>query len=343
MKKQYQTSDFDYTLPESLIAQYPLEERAASRLLSIGRDTGSVEHLDFHSTLDLLQPGDLLVKNNTRVIPARIYGRKATGGKLECLVERVLSSHAVLAHLKVSKSPGPGTRLYFADDVEVEVIGREGALFQLQFLTEETALDVLHKYGEIPLPPYMKRSPVASDSERYQTVFGYKEGAVAAPTASLHFDQALLDALVEKGVQQAEVTLHVGAGTFQPVRTESLQEHVMHQEYMEVSQDVCDAIAETKQRGGRIVALGTTVVRCLETAAKTGELAPYKGETQLFITPGYQFQCVDALITNFHLPKSTLLMLVCAFGGYSNIMSAYSTAIEEQYRFFSYGDAMFIA
>ncbi len=336
------TQDFDYILPEAQIAKYPLEKRTASRLLVVDRASQTLADRQFADIIDLIDKKDLLVCNDTRVIPARLFGVKSTGGKIECLVERILSSQRVLAHIKSSKSPKPGQRLKLAEAFEVEVIARHDALFELEFLTESSALETLHQYGAIPLPPYIDRQPEGLDKERYQTVFAKREGAVAAPTASLHFDEATLKALDEKGVDRAFVTLHVGAGTFQPVRTDSLKEHVMHKEYLEVSPQVCQKVQECRQRGGRVIALGTTVVRCLETAGQSGELKPFQGDTQLFIYPGYDFKIIDALLTNFHLPKSTLLMLVSALGGHKLIMNAYAHAVTQGYRFFSYGDAMFV-
>lgn len=338
----YKTSDFDYQLPPALIASEPLLERTESRLLCLNKVTGSVNHRVFKALEALLMPEDLLVLNDTRVIPARLYGQKTTGGRVECLVER-LSDQEMLAHLRASKTPKPGQILKFADAFAMEVVGRAGDLFQLRCLSTEPLLNLLERYGEMPLPPYIQRSVVENDQTRYQTVYAKHKGAVAAPTAGLHFDETLLDRLSQRGIAIAYVTLHVGAGTFQPVRTENLSEHVMHKERISVSSSVCDAVSDCRRRGGRVVAVGTTVVRSLETAAQGGELEPFEGETQLFITPGYTFRVVDALVTNFHLPKSTLLMLVCAFGGYENVMNAYREAIEKRYRFYSYGDAMFLA
>lgn len=337
-----QLSDFHYDLPPELIAFAPLAERTASRLLKVDGVTGTYEDGVFTDVPDLLQPGDLLVFNNTRVIPARLHGQKASGGKVEVLVERIVDTHAVLAHVRASKAPKPGTRLLLENVVEAEVTGREGDLFAICFLQPEPVLEILEQYGHMPLPPYIEREDNLADRERYQTVFAQKPGAVAAPTAGLHFDQALLAALQAKGVQTAAVTLHVGAGTFQPVRVQNLAEHIMHAEYVDVSAAVCEAVAACKARGGRVIAVGTTSVRSLESAAQTGTLQPMQADTRLFITPGYRFKVVDALITNFHLPESTLLMLVSAFTGYDTIKRAYAHAIEQRYRFFSYGDAMFL-
>ena len=332
-------SDFHFELPESLIAQWPAEERSASRLLVLGRD-GAIDHRRFWELPQLLRPGDLLVFNDTRVMRARLFGRKATGGRVEILIERLLAPDRALAHVRASKTPKPGTWLE-VDGVAIEVVGRRADLFELR-LTEGDFEALMARAGHVPLPPYIRREDRPQDETRYQTVYARHPGSVAAPTAGLHFDQALLDALTAMGVEQARVTLHVGAGTFQPVRSERLEEHRMHAEWLRVDAAVCEAVARTRARGGRVVAVGTTSVRSLETAAAGGELKPYEGETRLFITPGYRFRVVDALITNFHLPESTLLMLVCAFGGYRPVMAAYRQAVAAGYRFFSYGDAMFL-
>jgi S-adenosylmethionine:tRNA ribosyltransferase-isomerase len=335
------TSDFDYPLPEELIAQRPLQRRSASRLLYVPGD-GDVEDRFFSELPQLLQPGDLLVFNDTRVFPARVFGRKTTGGRIELLVERILGDRRALVHIRASKSPKAGAVLELPAGVRASVGERQGELFNVTFDCEGTLLEYLEQVGRMPLPPYIVREDEVEDAERYQTVYAQRTGAVAAPTAGLHFDEALLDKLQERGIGQAYVTLHVGAGTFQPVRVERVQDHYMHAEQFEVSDEVCRRIAETRARGGRVVAVGTTVVRSLETAAAGGELQPFTGETNLFITPGYRFRCIDALITNFHLPRSSLLMLVCAFGGYERIMHAYRHAVWRRYRFFSYGDAMLI-
>ncbi|MEE9302859.1 MAG: tRNA preQ1(34) S-adenosylmethionine ribosyltransferase-isomerase QueA [Thiotrichaceae bacterium] len=339
-------SDFHYDLPVELIAQEPLAERTSSRLLQMNGKTGEIIDGQFADVLALIEPDDLLVFNDTRVIPARLYGHKETGGKVEVLVERVLDEHVLLAHIRASKSPKSGAILTLEGQIKAKVLGREGhndSLFRLEFDNDSTVLQLLEQYGHIPLPPYIERSDNKTDKERYQTVFADKPGAVAAPTAGLHFDDHMMQALRRKGVATAKVTLHVGAGTFQPVKTDDLSEHVMHAEYVEVSTETCAAIEACQQRGGRVVAVGTTTVRSLESAcARTGKLEEYSGDTQLFITPGYQFKAVDVLLTNFHLPGSTLLMLVSAFAGYENIFSAYSYAVEHRYRFFSYGDAMFL-
>ena len=340
-------SDFHFELPEELIARYPMESRSASRLLHLDGKSGVLAHKQFTDIVGLLQAGDLLVFNNTRVIPARMLGQKVSGGKVEVLVERILDDHHVLAHVRANKSPKPGTMMRMEDAVDVEMIERQDALFKLKFHSQETVLHVLEAHGHMPLPPYIDRPDEDSDKERYQTVYNEKPGAVAAPTAGLHFDDDILQQLKDKGVNFEFVTLHVGAGTFQPVRVDNILEHQMHSEYAEVPDNVVKAINETRQRGGRVVAVGTTSVRSLESAAqaslKQGEaLQPFFDDTDIFIYPGYEFQIVDAMITNFHLPESTLIMLVSAFVGKENIMKAYEEAIEQKYRFFSYGDAMFL-
>ncbi|MBI5042070.1 MAG: tRNA preQ1(34) S-adenosylmethionine ribosyltransferase-isomerase QueA [Gammaproteobacteria bacterium] len=336
-----QRSDFSFALPPELIAQAPLAERAASRLLCVDAG-GHIGDRGFRELAELLHPGDLLVLNDTRVIPARLHGHKASGGRIEVLVERVLDSRRILAQVRASKTPRDGAHLHLEGAIEARVLGREGEFFVLEFTGEDAVLTLLERHGHMPLPPYITRADAAADRERYQTVFAREPGAVAAPTAGLHFDAAMLAQLGERDVEIAYVTLHVGAGTFQPLRVERLDEHVMHAERVEVGAATCERIAAAKARGGRVVAVGTTVVRSLETAAQSGMLQPYMGETRLFITPGFEFRVVDALVTNFHLPESTLLMLVCAFGGYEPVMRAYRHAVEQRYRFFSYGDAMFL-
>lgn len=334
--------DFHYHLPEALIAQYPVAERSASRLLVVDNTPLQFHDRIFRDVLALIQPEDLLVFNNTRVIPARLFGRKASGGKLEVLIERLSSERSALAHIRASKSPKPGSEIIIDERYPIQVVGRQDALFELLLPDELDWLSLLNEVGHMPLPPYIERADEIPDQERYQTVYGEREGAVAAPTAGLHFDQALLDALEHKGVQKSFVTLHVGAGTFQPVRVEDIREHPMHSEYVEVSQATCLAVNACRARGGRVIAVGTTAVRCLETASRSGEIAPFQGDTDIFIYPGYRFRSVDAMITNFHLPESTLLMLVAAFIGHQAIMQAYEYAIQQGYRFFSYGDAMFL-
>ncbi|KAA0695021.1 tRNA preQ1(34) S-adenosylmethionine ribosyltransferase-isomerase QueA [Halopseudomonas laoshanensis] len=333
-------SDFQFELPDRLIARHPLAERRASRLLCLDGPSGSLEHRHFADLLDYLRPGDLMVFNNTRVIPARLFGRKESGGQLEILVERVLDGRRVLAHVRSSKSPKPGSRIVLDDGTLATMLARHDALFELEFA--EDVLPLLERIGHMPLPPYIDRADEASDRERYQTVYAARAGAVAAPTAGLHFDQALLQAIADQGVETAQVTLHVGAGTFQPVRVERIEDHHMHSEWLEVGQSVVDAVRACKARGGRVVAVGTTSVRSLETAARSGEIEPFAGDTNIFIYPGRPFHVVDALVTNFHLPESTLLMLVSAFAGYAETMAAYRAAVDNEYRFFSYGDAMFI-
>jgi S-adenosylmethionine:tRNA ribosyltransferase-isomerase len=333
-------ADFSFELPDSLIARHPLAERRSSRLLTLDGPTGALAHRQFTDLLEHLRPGDLMVFNNTRVIPARLFGQKASGGKLEILIERVLDSHRVLAHVRSSKSPKPGTQLLIDGGGEAEMVARHDALFELRF-TEEV-LPLLDRVGHMPLPPYIDRPDEGADRERYQTVYAQRSGAVAAPTAGLHFDEELMGKIAEKGVSTAFVTLHVGAGTFQPVRVERIEDHHMHKEWLEVGQDVVDAVAECRARGGRVIAVGTTSVRSLESAARDGTLKPFSGDTDIFIFPGRPFHVVDALVTNFHLPESTLLMLVSAFAGYPETMAAYAAAVENGYRFFSYGDAMFI-
>lgn len=333
-------SDFQFELPDRLIARHPLAERRASRLLCLDGPSGGLEHRHFADLLEYLRPGDLMVFNNTRVIPARLFGRKETGGQLEILVERVLDSRRVLAHVRSSKSPRPGSRILLEGGAVVTMLARQDALFELGF--DEDVLPLLERVGHMPLPPYIDRADEAADRERYQTVYAAKAGAVAAPTAGLHFDQALLQSITDMGVHSAHVTLHVGAGTFQPVRVERIEDHHMHSEWLEVGQDVVDAVTACRARGGRVIAVGTTSVRSLESAARDGVLKPFSGDTDIFIYPGRPFHVVDALVTNFHLPESTLLMLVSAFAGYPSTMAAYRAAVAGEYRFFSYGDAMFI-
>lgn len=335
-------SDFDYTLPDELIARYPAAERGSSRLLQLQKNTGAVSHGQFRDLLQLLQPGDLLVFNNTKVIPARLFAKKPTGGNVEILLERILQNNRVIAHVRASKGLKPGSVVRLENHIEVQCIKQQNELFELEFLCEQNIFSILDEVGHIPLPQYMERQDEKDDIQRYQTVYAKHPGAVAAPTAGLHFDESMLIELNKKGVNSAFVTLHVGAGTFKPVRVTHIAEHVMHAEYAEVSAEVCRLVQETRAKGKRIIAVGTTSVRCLETAAKTGEIQEFRGDTNIFIYPGYRFQCVDALITNFHLPQSTLLMLVGAFAGLSKILSAYEQAIAEKYRFYSYGDAMFI-
>ena len=341
-------TDFSFELPEELIAQQPVAERTASRLLVLDGATGVTEDKVFTDLIEFLQAGDVLVFNNTEVIPARLHGKKASGGKVEVLVERIVDEHTALAHVRASKSPKAGTELIFEKDITAQVIGRDGDLFVVEFnlSNKNSVLDILNQIGHMPLPPYIQREDEDFDQERYQTVYAKKPGAVAAPTAGLHFDDEMLQQLSDNGIEQIHVTLHVGAGTFQPVRADDLNDHHMHKEWIELTEENCKKINKAKEEGRRIIAVGTTSVRCLESAAlfsnKEGLLEPYQGETDIFITPGYEFKVIDALVTNFHLSESTLLMLVSAFAGYENIKNAYQYAIKEKYRFFSYGDAMFM-
>ena len=335
-------SDFNYHLPAELIAQKPLAQRSASRLLQLNKQTGSVVDAQFSDFIDLLTSDDLLVFNDTRVIPARLFANKETGGKVEILIERIEDTRLALAHVRASKSPKPGSMLHLQNGTTCSVLGREDDLFRLQFNTELTLLELLAEIGHMPLPPYIERADDKDDLERYQTVFAKQAGAVAAPTAGLHFDQEIMQKLEQKGIAKTFVTLHVGSGTFQPVRVDDLSQHVMHKEFFQVSDTCVQAVREAKQRGGRVVAIGTTAVRALESASVSGELQSGCGDTQLFITPGYRFKTVDAMLTNFHLPESTLLMLISAFAGYDAVMAAYQHAIKQRYRFFSYGDAMAI-
>lgn len=335
-------SDFDYELPNELIARYPLANRSDSRLLCLNGKTGALQHRQFVDLIELLSPLDLLIGNDSRVIPARLLGQKETGGRVEILVERILDQHTVLAHVRVSKKPKSGSLFYFDENVRFEVLGRRDNLYELACLDARPVIEVIEAIGQIPLPPYFHRAPEASDLERYQTVFANEKGSVAAPTAGLHFDQVLIDQLKAKGVEMAFVTLHVGAGTFAPVRVDDITQHQMHSEYAVVSPEVVEKIKKTKQQGGRVIAIGTTAARTLETASLSGHITPFSGDTDIFMYPGFQFRCIDALITNFHLPCSTLLMLVAALGGYEAVMAAYREAVARQYRFFSYGDAMFI-
>ncbi|NEX15752.1 MAG: tRNA preQ1(34) S-adenosylmethionine ribosyltransferase-isomerase QueA [Halochromatium sp.] len=347
-------SDFHFDLPDELIAQHPLSERSASRLLALDGPSGRVEDLRFRDLPSLLRPNDLLVFNDTRVIPARLFAQKATGGRVEVLIERVVDRHEALAHLRASKTPRAGTQLHLPDGERLLVVAREEALFRLRALGAALP-ELMRQHGHVPLPPYIRRADEAADRERYQTVYAEREGAVAAPTAGLHFDSAMLEQLAAAGIATAGVTLHVGAGTFQPVREEDLDRHPMHAEWFEVNEDAVAQIKATGAAGGRIIAVGTTTVRSLETAAAiaagagaseetptSSVLAAYRGESRLFIRPPYEFRVVDAMITNFHLPCSTLLMLVSAFAGHQSIMAAYQHAIVQRYRFFSYGDAMFL-
>ncbi len=336
-------AEFDYHLPSELIAQHPLKNRNDSRLLVIDKQTGGVEDSFFYQLETFLRPGDCLILNNTQVFPARIFGKKQTGGKVELLVERIIDDKTVYAHLKSSKSPKLGAALILEGGIHCEMLGRHEDLFILSLNMEGTWLELLEQFGHMPLPPYIERQDDVEDKTRYQTVYAQTAGAVAAPTAGLHFTDEQLDTLKAQGISHEFITLHVGAGTFQPVRCDDVDDHVMHKEWASLSPQVCEKIIQTKAQGGRIIAVGTTVTRCLEFAALSGVLKPFTGDTDLFIKPGFEYRVVDALITNFHLPKSTLLMLVSAFASKPIMDDAYQHAIKQEYRFFSYGDAMLIA
>jgi S-adenosylmethionine:tRNA ribosyltransferase-isomerase len=338
-------SEFDFHLPDELIAKYPTPQRTSSRLLHLTAPEGRITHHVFSDLTGLLDPGDLLVFNNTRVLRARLLGRKSSGGRIEILIERITGRCEALAQVRASKAPKPGSEIILdgADNHErVIVVGRSGQFFQLLF-PEPGVSETLDKLGHIPLPPYIDREDEIEDFSRYQTVYASEDGAVAAPTAGLHFDEALMSALALKGIEQAFVTLHVGAGTFQPVRVNEIEDHDMHSELISVNEEVCSQVERCRDRGGRVIAVGTTSVRCLETASESGEIRPFEGATDIFIYPGYEFRMVDAMLTNFHLPESTLLMLVSAFAGMAQVKTAYQQAIDHNYRFFSYGDAMFIS
>ena len=335
-------SDFHFDLPPELIAQAPLPDRSDSRLLLVPPGDAPFQDRQFRELPDLLQAGDLLIFNDTRVIPARLYGQKQTGGQVEILIERLLPDQCVRAQVGASKSPKAGSAITLTDGTVLTVLGRDEEFYRLRFETKEPVETLLNRLGRMPLPPYIQRDADADDDTRSQTVFARHAGAVAAPTAGLHFDEALLDRLQAKGVETGHITLHVGAGTFQPMRAENLKDHVMHSEWLNVGADLCAQIAATKARGGRVIAVGTTVLRALETAIVDGVVKPFAGDTQIFIFPGYQIRSIDALITNFHLPESTLLMLVSAFAGKDRIFAAYRHAVSQRYRFFSYGDAMLL-
>ena len=335
-------SDFHFDLPPELIAQAPLPERSASRLLVVPGDGGDFIDKNVRDLPEFLHSGDLLIFNDTRVIPARLYGQKESGGRVEILLERITHAHEVRAQVGASKSPKPDSKIILDEGTQITVLGREGEFYRLRFETTEPLEKVLLRAGRMPLPPYIQRDADITDDVRYQTVFAKQPGAVAAPTAGLHFDDALLDGLKAKGVEFGHITLHVGAGTFQPMRSETLQEHTMHREWLNVGAELCGQIAKTRSRGGRVIAVGTTVVRALETAYRDGEVKPYADDTQIFIFPGVKVKSVDALVTTFHLPESTLMMLVSAFSGRDRIMAAYQHAIDQRYRFFSYGDAMLL-
>jgi S-adenosylmethionine:tRNA ribosyltransferase-isomerase len=334
--------DFDYELPQELIAQFPPAERGTGRLLHLDGRTGALEDRRFRDIVELVAPGDVVVVNDTRVIKARLTGRKKTGGRIEVMVERVLGRDEVLAQVGANHPTRVGAKLVLADAVEATVVDREREFFRLRFEDCDDVMALLERHGSVPLPLYISRAAESGDTERYQTVYAREPGAVAAPTAGLHFDPALLDALRARGAALARLTLHVGAGTFQPVRLQDLSRHEMHGERYSVPREAVETIAQARRRGGRVLAVGTTTLRALESAAADGELKPGSGETRLFILPGYRFRVVECLLTNFHLPRSTLLMLVSAFGGMDNIRRAYKHAIESRYRFYSYGDAMLI-
>jgi S-adenosylmethionine:tRNA ribosyltransferase-isomerase len=338
-------TDFHYDLPAELSAQQPLADRSASRLLCLQRGTGALADRMFRELPELLDAGDLLVFNDTRVIPARVFGRKDSGGRVEVLIERVLGANRCLAQVRASKSPRPGTCLLLDGDYRMRVAGRQGTFYELLLEAGPAPMTLeglMAGHGHMPLPPYIQRDDTPADRERYQTVYASRPGAVAAPTAGLHFDRELLDALARRGVECTRVTLHVGAGTFQPVRVEEIAEHRMHAEYLEVGAEACAAVAAARRRGKRVIAVGTTSVRCLETAAAGGTLEPFAGDSRLFIYPGYRFRVIDGMVTNFHLPESTLLMLVSAFAGRAAVLDAYRHAVGQAYRFFSYGDAMLL-
>lgn len=350
LRSKVQVADFHFELPEQLIAKAPKAERTASRLMQLDGNSGDINHRNFADIVELVEPGDLLIFNDTRVIPARMFGQKSTGGKVEILVERMLDEHSVLAHVRANKAPKPGNVIDFEGGSSATMIARHNDLFELHFGDHSKVLEILESDGHMPLPPYIDRPDTEDDKERYQTVYNDKPGAVAAPTAGLHFTDALLEQIRAKGVNTAFVTLHVGAGTFQSIRVDSVTDHKMHSEYADVPESVVKAIQETKSNGKRVIAVGTTSVRSLESAAwksgmedgKVSDLKPFTGETDIFIYPGYEFQVIDAMVTNFHLPESTLIMLVSAFAGKANILNGYNEAVANEYRFFSYGDAMFL-
>lgn len=335
-------SDFDFDLPENLIAQHPPEDRSGGRLLVLDNSAAEPAHRQVTDLPGLLRDGDLLVLNNTRVYPARLFGQKSTGGRVELLVERVVNDNSALCLCRASKSPREGAEIVLTSGHHAVVVGRHDDLFELEFSLDQPLLEYLEVNGDLPLPPYIQREVGAQDKNRYQTVYASQTGAIAAPTAGLHFDEALLRACRDVGVSTAFITLHVGAGTFQPVRVDDIAQHRMHAEHVIVDEALCEQVEQTRSRGGRVIAVGTTAVRALESAAATGEMAAFRGDTRLFLKPGDQFNVVDGLLTNFHLPRSTLLMLVCAFAGQDRMLAAYREAVEQKYRFFSYGDAMLV-
>lgn len=335
-------SDFDYSFPKELIALHPTRERSASRLLQLNGKTGKFSHHQFKELIDFLNPNDLLVFNDTKVIPARLFGKKTTGGQVEILITHILDATHAQAMVRSSKAVKEGMQFMFDASITAHVLSKIGDEYILQFEGMNSLSEILQTIGHIPLPPYIDRSDEAFDHERYQTIYAEREGAIAAPTAGLHFDAALMKAIEKKGIQKAFITLHVGVGTFQPVRVEEITSHQMHEEMIEVSENVCELIHATKAKGGRVIAVGTTTVRSLETAAQSGELQPFFGKTSIFIYPGFEFRVIDALVTNLHLPRSTLLMLVCAFAGREAVLATYQEAVLQRYRFFSYGDAMLV-
>lgn len=335
-------SDFHFDLPKELIAQHPTKQRTQSRLLALDKETGNTQDLGFPDIIKFLNKGDLLVFNNTKVIPARLFGKKSTGGKIEVFIERLLDDKSAIAFLKTSKKPKLGMPIYF-DDLIIKPTAKKGMFYLLETQSNTSLTELMDNYGHMPLPPYIQRKDEFDDKDRYQTIYASEKGAVAAPTAGLHFDIKLLQSIKDKGVKTDFVTLHVGAGTFQPVKTESINDHIMHKEWLQVSSGVAELVKQTKANGNKVIAVGTTAVRCLETASQSGEIKAYTGDTNIFIYPGYKFKAVDSLLTNFHLPESTLIMLVSAKCGRENTLNAYKHAIVEKYRFFSYGDAMFIS
>jgi S-adenosylmethionine:tRNA ribosyltransferase-isomerase len=336
------TQDFDFYLPSELIAQHPAEKRSGSRLLHLDGCSGKVTDSQFASLTNWLLPNDLMIFNDTRVIKARLFGKKITGGAVEVMIERVLTNHEALAHVRASRAPKAGARLLLDGNIEVVVLGREDDLFKLHFMHDASVYELLEQYGHLPLPPYITHPAESDDESRYQTVYAKHAGAVAAPTAGLHFDEAMLANIQAMGVQLGYITLHVGAGTFQPVKVDNISAHKMHSERYDIPESTIALINKTQQNGGRVLAVGTTALRALESAAQHSPLLAGSGDTNIFITPGYRFKVVDRLLTNFHLPKSTLMMLVSAFAGHQHVMSAYAHAVEQRYRFFSYGDAMLI-
>ncbi|MEI8055191.1 MAG: tRNA preQ1(34) S-adenosylmethionine ribosyltransferase-isomerase QueA [bacterium] len=335
-------ADFEFNLPPKLIAQFPLPKRSNSRLLCLSKETGAITHNIFKDLPNLITPKDLLVFNNTKVIPARLFATKPTGGKAEILVERILENNKLLAQIKTSKPLKIGAKLVLTNDTWFEVTDRQDDFFELVLHAPHLLNVILKQFGQIPLPPYIEHKPTTTDNDRYQTIYAKYDGAVAAPTAGLHFDEELMQNLARKEIKTAFLTLHVGAGTFQPIRTKKIEEHKMHKEHIDVPETICKQIINTQKNGGKIIAVGTTSARALETACLAGTIKSYRGDTNIFIYPGYKFRCIDGLITNFHLPKTSLLLLVCALAGHKNIMHAYQKAIHERYRFFSYGDGMLI-